>query len=106
MGVYPNCTLLQNNVAYNNHYNRTRYNYAYEAPLYVPPPVPYYAPPTVTLSQMPYTGLDLGLFGTIAYWAFLILWAALAAYLLIIKRIQNALADRLGSMLFGAPKIA
>lgn len=82
--MYPHCNLLQKNIAY---------NYAYNAPIYVPAPM--YQVPIVTLSAMPYTGLELGLGGTIAYWGFLVLWALLAAYLLIVKRVQNALADQL-----------
>ncbi|MBY0472716.1 hypothetical protein K2Q00_00305 [Patescibacteria group bacterium] len=87
-GVYPTCNLLQNNIAYNNY--RPHYNYRYEAPMYVPLPTP-----VVTLSQIPYTGLELGMGGTIAYWAFLFLWAALGAYLLIVKRVQNSIVKYL-----------
>ncbi len=105
--MYPSCTLIQKTVAYNGYH--PRYDYAYEAPVYVPPPAPYIPPtqaPSVTLSQMPYTGLDLGVAGTLAYWGFLVLWAMLAAYLLIVKRVQNALAEQLGNILFGKPTIA
>ncbi len=42
---------------------------------------------SVYLSQIPYTGLDLGPVGTIVYWAALILFCLLVAYLLIFKLI-------------------
>jgi hypothetical protein len=37
----------------------------------------------VLLSQIPYTGLDLGPVGTTLYWLMLILWSAAAAYLIL-----------------------
>ena len=37
----------------------------------------------VYLSEIPYTGLDLGPVGTVVYWLMLILWSAAAAYLAI-----------------------
>jgi len=45
---------------------------------YVPPPV---YPPVVTLTQIPYTGLDLGTVGSIAYWLSILAFAASATYL-------------------------
>lgn len=45
--------------------------------------------PYVSLASLPYTGLDLGVWGTVAYWGFLILWCLFAAYLIVVKRIQN-----------------
>ncbi len=36
--------------------------------------------PYVSLSAIPYTGVDLGVFGSLAYWAALMLFAAAAAY--------------------------
>jgi hypothetical protein len=41
----------------------------------------------VYLSQIPYTGLDLGPIGTVVYWAVLILWCLAAAYLIIFNLI-------------------
>ncbi len=41
----------------------------------------------VYLSQIPYTGLDLGPVGTVIYWVLLILWCAAAAYLIIFNLI-------------------
>jgi hypothetical protein len=37
----------------------------------------------VYLSQIPYTGLDLGPIGTVVYWTLLVLWCLAAAYLII-----------------------
>ncbi len=57
----------------------------YTTPVYpTPAPQPY-----VTLSQVPYTGLELGTMGTIAYWGFLALWCLLAAYFIAVKKVQN-----------------
>ncbi|MDE2212934.1 MAG: hypothetical protein KGJ34_00120 [Patescibacteria group bacterium] len=44
--------------------------------------------PYVTLSQVPYTGLDLGPTGTALYWLFLVLWCAIAAYFIAVKKIH------------------
>lgn len=43
------------------------------------------APPlsSVYLSEIPYTGLDLGPVGTVIYWALLIIWSLAAAYLVL-----------------------
>ena len=41
----------------------------------------------VYLSQIPYTGLDLGPVGTVVYWTLLILWCLAAAYLVIFNLI-------------------
>src|SRR3989344_7218486 len=66
--------------------------------VYVPPAQPYYQQPIaynnrpapyVTLSAVPYTGLDLGPWGTAMYWGFLVLWCLIAAYLIAVKKIQN-----------------
>jgi len=39
----------------------------------------------VTLSQIPYTGLELGSVGTIIYWIILIIWSGAVAYLVLFK---------------------
>lgn len=39
----------------------------------------------VYLSQIPYTGLDLGPVGTVIYWVFLSLWCVAATYLVLFK---------------------
>ncbi len=64
----------------------------------VTPAVVYYAP----LQAMPYTGLDLGPVGTAVYWAFLIFWCLLAAYLLAVKRVHNHIYEWLVAFLFGS----
>lgn len=73
-------------------------------PVYQPyqQPIAYNQPaPYVSLSAVPYTGLDLGPWGTAAYWGFLILWCLGAAYLIVVKRVQNKLVSTLNSFLFG-----
>jgi hypothetical protein len=55
----------------------------------------------VTLSQVPYTGLDLGPVGTALYWLFLVLWCAVAAYLIAVKRIHNTVLNWGYARLFG-----
>jgi hypothetical protein len=57
--------------------------------------------PYVSLSAVPYTGLDLGPVGTALYWGFLILWCLGAAYLIVVKRVQNKLVSGLNKFLFG-----
>src|SRR3989344_6341671 len=60
-------------------------------PTYQPAPRPTYANPApyVTLSSVPYTGLDFGPWGTALYWSILVLLCLAMAYLIVIKRIQN-----------------
>ncbi|MSR70758.1 hypothetical protein EXS62_01845 [Candidatus Kaiserbacteria bacterium] len=64
-GVYPNCSY---------------------------PRVAQYNNPAITLSSLPYTGLELGTFGTIMYWGFLVLWCLLAAYLIAVKKVHYKVA--------------
>lgn len=83
------------------------------APVYYPIPQPYtYAQPqtpfyynprpaSVSLSQVPYTGLDLGTWGTMLYWLFLIAWCAFGAYLIVVKRVQNKVVDSFSSLVAG-----
>jgi hypothetical protein len=66
---------------------------------YVPPPTN--NTPYVTLSAVPYTGLDLGPVGTFLYWAFLVLWCFVAAYLIAVKKVQNKIYRWLKVVLFG-----
>jgi len=63
---------------------------------YVPPTTPY-----ITLSSVPYTGLELGPVGTALYWSFLVFWALFAAYLIVVKRVQNRIYASTKSLLFG-----
>jgi hypothetical protein len=93
-GTYPNCYLPQpvysQPVAYQSQ------------PLQYQQPLAYNTAPYVSLSQVPYTGLDLGFWGSIAYWGAFVLFALFAAYLIAIKRVQNNIANYLKSVLFGA----
>ncbi|MDE1924589.1 MAG: hypothetical protein KGH79_00185 [Patescibacteria group bacterium] len=66
-----------------------------------PQPIAYNSTPYVSLSAVPYTGLDLGFWGTIAYWGFLILWCLAAAYLIVVKRVQNRIFRAMKNFLFG-----
>jgi hypothetical protein len=62
--------------------------------------------PYVTLSAVPYTGLDLGPVGTAVYWGFLIAWCALAAYLIAIKRVHMSIYRWYSNVLFGSHETA
>ncbi len=79
----------------------------YQQPTYQPayhynPPVAYNNPgPYVALSKVPYTGLDLGPFGTVIYWSILVLAALIGAYLIAVKKVHNDIAASLKSFLFG-----
>ena len=66
----------------------------YTQPAYYPAQrqVAYNNTPYVTLAAVPYTGLELGPVGTALYWGFLVLWCLLAAYLIVVKKIQNKIA--------------
>ncbi|MBP9710790.1 MAG: hypothetical protein KBD50_00780 [Candidatus Pacebacteria bacterium] len=64
--------------------------------------VPTYIPPYVTLSSVPYTGLEMGPVATAIYWSFLVLWTLVAAYLIAVKKVHYAIARRLKSFLFGS----
>lgn len=84
-GTYPNC--------YHQTYT--------QPPVYQNPPIAYNQTPYIALSAVPYTGLDLGFWGTIAYWGFLILWCLVAAYLIVVKKVQNRILRSLNTFLFG-----
>lgn len=64
-------------------------------------PIAYNQTPYISLSQVPYTGLELGFWGTILYWGFLVLWCLIAAYLIVVKKVQNRVLRSLNSFLFG-----
>ncbi len=90
----------QPNAAY-PYYNYTRPQPVYYNTYRIPSPT-YYGPvPYVTLASVPYTGLDLGPWGTAFYWLFLGLWCVFGAYLIAIKRVQNRAAAWLKTFLFG-----
>ncbi len=84
--------------------------YGYETcqpPVLYNPPIAYNNPsPYVTLSQVPYTGLDLSLWQLILYWSFLVLWCLAAAYLIVIKRVQNRILNSIKKFLLGTSKTA
>ena len=80
----------------------------YTQPAYQPTYQPTYQPrvaynnPGISLAAIPYTGLDLGPWGTAVYWGFLVLWCLIAAYLIAVKKVQNKFA----TWLFGTkPKL-
>ncbi len=54
-----------------------------QAQVIPPPPPPIYYPPQVALTQIPYTGLDLGLVGNALYWLSILSFAAAGAYLVV-----------------------
>ncbi len=68
---------------------------SYDYPVYHNPT------PYVTLSQTPYTGLEMGPLGTALYWSFLVVWCLIAAYLVAIKKVHVGLAQRIKVALFG-----
>ena len=65
-----------------------------------------YNTPYVSLSAAPYTGLELGPVGTAIYWGFIVLWSLVAAYLIVVKRVQNKVFRSLNSFLFGDNEVA
>ena len=92
-------------------YHQPQYQsqYQYQAQYQQPPvyqqpqrPVSYNTTPYVTLSSLPYTGLDLGPMGEVLYWTFLVLWCLAAAYLIAVKRVQNKVVSFLNGFLFGS----
>jgi hypothetical protein len=82
-------------------YNSGSYNYQGNCYTYAAP-IAYNTTPYITLSQAPYTGLDLGPMGEVLYWTFLVLWCLGAAYLIVVKRVQNKLVAFLNGFLFGS----
>ncbi len=61
---------------------------------------------SISLSQVPYTGLDLGPIGTIIYWLTLLIICALVAYALVVKRVQESFLMNVRIVLFGHPEKA
>jgi hypothetical protein len=98
-GVWPNCVYpqppqydicpnipgIQTTLPYGYYIQN---GYCYQT---ITPPV-YPTTPYVTLSQVPYTGYELGPVGTALYWGFLVLWCLIAAYLIAVKKVQNKVA--------------
>jgi hypothetical protein len=80
-----------------------------QPPVYYPPTPVYPMPPVqpyVSLTAVPYTGLELGPLGTALYWSFLVLWCLAAAYLIVVKKVQNKIVSGLSHFLFGTPAVA
>lgn len=73
----------------------------YYAIAYTQPATPY-----VSLSTVPYTGLDLGPVGAVIYWSLLILMCLVAAYLVAVRRVQNDIARSVKNFLFGSSEVA
>jgi hypothetical protein len=83
--ICPNIPGIQTTLPY-GYYIQNGYCYqTITSPVY--PITPY-----VTLSQVPYTGYELGPVGTALYWGFLVLWCLIAAYLIAVKKVQNKVA--------------
>ncbi len=92
--IVTNTTAAPSYPVYQPVYTQTYVPPVYTPPAYYPPaqPIAYNNTPYVTLAAVPYTGLELGTMGTIAYWGFLVLWCLIAAYLIVVKKIQNKIA--------------
>lgn len=83
---------------------QSQYQQQYQAPVAYnyPPSYQYAAAPYVSLSAVPYTGLDLGPVGTTLYWSFLVLWSLAAAYLIAVKKVQNKVFASLNNFFYGS----
>lgn len=97
--VYPTQTTTYTGTFYNYQGQSVTCSATVYVQNYVPPVYP--NTPYVTLSAVPYTGLDLGPVGTVVYWGFISLWCLLAAYLIAVKRVQNQVYASLMGLLFG-----
>jgi hypothetical protein len=75
---------------------------------YCPQTVAYNNPatPYISLTAVPYTGLDLGPAGEVIYWSLLILMCLVGAYLIAVKRVQNTMAAWLKAFLLGEKESA
>ena len=98
--IYPTQTTTYTGTFYNGNGQQVTCSATVYINGYVPPQNP--NTPFVTLSAVPYTGLDLGPVGTALYWAFLAFWCALAAYLIVVKKVQNSVYGSLKAVLFGS----
>lgn len=98
--VYPHYTTTYTGTFYGDHNEQVHCSVTVNVqnyPSYYPPQTPY-----VTLSAVPYTGLELGPVGTAIYWSFLVLWCLVAAYLIAVKKVHYTIARRIKSFLFGS----
>jgi hypothetical protein len=98
--IYPTQTTTYTGTFWNSNGQQVTCSATVYVQSYVPPQNP--NTPFVTLSQVPYTGLDLGPVGTVIYWGFLAFWCALAAYLIVVKKVQNSVYASLKGILFGS----
>lgn len=98
--IYPTQTTTYTGTFYNYQGQQVTCSATVYVQGYIPPQNPNI--PFVTLSAVPYTGLDLGPVGTVLYWAFLAFWCALAAYLIVVKKVQNSVYASLKGILFGS----
>ncbi len=94
-GTYPNCFAPQPFVYTTYTPNVSLYQGPTAQPL-----------AAVSLSQIPYTGLDLGPWGTFIYWSVLVLLSAIAAYLIAVKKIFSGLTAKLRYFLLGDMSVA
>jgi hypothetical protein len=78
----------------------------YRQPTYYQPPVYTGSNPYVSLSAVPYTGLELGPYGTVIYWSALILWCLFVAYMVVVKRVHIKIARWFKTFLFGGAAVA
>lgn len=98
--VYPTQTTTYTGTFYGYNGQQVTCSATVYVNTYVPPVTP--NTPYVTLSAVPYTGLELGPVGTVVYWGFIAIWCAIAAYLIVVKKVQNSVYRSLKTVLFGA----
>ena len=94
--TYPTNQVVYASAPVQPTYTQPAYQPTYQ-PTYQQPRVAYNNP-GISLAAVPYTGLDLGPWGTAVYWGFLVLWCLVAAYLIAVKKVQNKFA----TWLFGS----
>lgn len=99
--VYPYSATTYTGTFYGQNGQQINCSATVNADNYQPTQTPY-----VTLSQVPYTGLDLGPVGTALYWAFLVAWCVFAAYLIAIKRVHMSIYRWYNGMLFSTDTTA
>src|SRR3989344_607266 len=87
---YPTTQVVYASAPVQPTYTQPAYQPTYQ-PTYQQPRVAYNNP-GISLAAVPYTGLDLGPWGTAVYWGFLVLWCLVAAYLIAVKKVQNKFA--------------
>ncbi len=83
---------------------RERSRADYRQPVYYQPPT-YNSTPYVSLSAVPYTGLELGFYGTVIYWSVLVLWCLFVAYMIVVKQAHIKIARWFKTFLFGGTAV-